>query len=185
MASEPLSSVALPAVIAAAVSAFVNYLMNLRVLRKKDEMRMVEDKLRMNAFILYYLNEMKFTYDVISSHLDKEKEEDGYLYLSDKNKNEMKSLIEAIDNKLREQPHLVTPNIHKKWIEVKSLYFDEKSKKATSELRKMLADEGNQIIKKYLKYIKQDIISGFLLDEPGASTKEHSDRNDKATSGHN
>jgi hypothetical protein len=60
------------------------------------------------------------------------------------------------------------------------LFFDPKSKKAISELRKMLADEGNRIVKKYLKYIDQDVISGFSLDESViGSTTQYNDNKDK------
>jgi hypothetical protein len=130
---------------------------------------MIEDKIRMYAFVLYYLNELRFKFQIISSHLSKPQEEDGYLYISDKNKDEWKPLVEAIDNKLREQPHLVSPQIHKKWVEVKSLFFDPKSKKAISELRKMLADEGNRIVKKYLKYTAYHVLVTPILVFYGAT----------------
>ncbi|MGH9926668.1 MAG: hypothetical protein ACREAS_09180 [Nitrososphaera sp.] len=173
-------AIGVSAVVGGVVSALVNYWMNRRASRKRDKIRMIEDKIRMYAFVLYYLNELRFKFQIISSRLGKPQEEDGYLYISDKNKDEWKPLVEAIDNKLREQPHLVSPQIHKKWVEVKSLFFDPKSKKAISELRKMLADEGNRIVKKYLKYIDQDVISGFSLDESViGSTTQYNDNKDK------
>jgi hypothetical protein len=168
-----LSSILLSAGVGGAISAFVNYWMNLNASKKRDEMRMVEDKLRMYALILYYLNELRTAFEAISAREGRPSEEDAILIRDvsnsgsrrnknkDENDNEWNVVVKTIDAELREQPHLVDPHIHRKWVELKSLYFDERSKIIIPELRKMLMDKGNQIIEKYLKYIDQDIISGF------------------------
>jgi hypothetical protein len=117
-----LSSILLSGGVGAGVSAFFNYWTNLKVSKKKDEMRMVEDKLRMYALILYYLNELRFKFQSLSSHLGRPEEEDALLIIDSKNKNEKDDfdwdvVTKTIDAKLREQPHLISPQIHKKWVE--------------------------------------------------------------------
>jgi hypothetical protein len=165
----PLYSIALSGVIAAVVAAGVNYFMNLKVLGKKDKNRMTEEKLRAYAFVIYHINEMQFKYDAYSGTTG----EGGYAYtISGKNrdggkvKNEWDLLVEAIDNKLKERPELVNPQIHRKWVEVKTSFFKPESKKAVSELREALANEGNEIRRKHFKHIEGDIISAFSLVEP-------------------
>lgn len=147
--------------------------MTLRASRKQDEMRIVEEKVRTYAFILNHLDEMKFKSEITSSRLGIPPEEDEFLYVANKdkdNKDQWDRFEEGIDNKIKEQPHLVDKEIRRKWAEVKGLRGDARTKKATTELRDMLANKADEITRKYLPHIKRDIISEFSVDEPPRSS---------------
>jgi hypothetical protein len=162
-----LPSAGVGGAIGGVLSTIINHKMTLRASRKQDEMRIIEEKVRIYAFILNHLDEMKFKSDAIALRLGRPLEQDGFLFRADKDKegkDELDRFEEEIDNKIKEQPHLVDKEIRKKWAEVKALHADPRVKNATTELRKMLADKADKITEKYLPLIKRDIISEFSPD---------------------
>lgn len=175
-----LPSAGVGGAIGGGLSAIINHKMTLRAIRKQDAMRIIEEKVRTYAFILNHLDEMKFKADAMALRFGIPAEEDDFLFIANKDeegKDQLDRFEQEIDNKIKEQPHLVDKEIRKKWAEVKALRADPRVKKVTTELRKMLANKADEITKKYLPHIKRDIISEFSLDQSIVNFIQNRDKN--------
>jgi hypothetical protein len=157
-----LPSIGLSAAVGGAVSAIVNYRMNIYTARKKDEMSLISEKIHLYAFIISRLDEMKFVDNAIALHEGKSPDPDGFSYDTEK----WGQLIQEIDDRIRDGYYLLKRQIYEKWVTVKTLHGYPESKKVLPELREMLTDEYNRIITKHLKHIKGDIISEISPDKP-------------------
>ncbi len=179
--SSILPSAGIGGAVGSGLSAIINHKMSLRALRKQDEMRIVEEKIRTYAFILNHLDVMKFRAEATARRFGIPVEQDEFLHVANRDKegkDELDRFEEEIDNRIREQSHLVDKDILRKWVEVKSLRADPRVNKATAELRKMLAKKADEITQKYLPHIKRDIISAFSIDEPVNDGTQHKKEDD-------
>lgn len=166
-------AVGVSAVVGGIVSALVNYWMNIRASKKRNEMSLIEEKVHLYTFIIAHLDEMKYIDNAIALVQNKLPDPDGYSY------NKWKELIQQVDDRIRKQYYLLNRQIYEKWVTVKTIHAYPESKKVLPELRQMLTDEYNQVLRKHLKHIKGDIISEISPDKPVLDFTQPKGNNDK------
>lgn len=168
-------AIGVSAAVGGIVSALVNYWMNRRVSRKKSEMSFIEEKVSLYAFLISRLDEMKYIDDALSSHHGIPQDPNSFSYPQE----DWKQLIQEIDEKIRQWYYLMNRRIYERWVTAKTLYSSQESKKTFPELRQLLTDEYNQMLRKHLKHIKEDIISEISPDKPVLDFTQHTDNKDK------
>ena len=118
MSSDPvsppefyLSLIGLSAIVGAGVSAVFNYFITLRVSRKQNQIKMVEEKLDLYSYIIFHLDKMRFKGEAI-----KERKGDtsgGEVYAYSATKNELEDVISLINDKIKDRYYLFKQDILK------------------------------------------------------------------------
>jgi hypothetical protein len=168
-------AVGVSAVVGGVVSALVNYWMNIRASRKKSEMSLIEKKIQLYAFLISRLDEMKYIDDAIALHQGKPQDPNGFSYPD----RDWERIMGEIDNKIQETYFLLKRPIYKKWVAARTLRAYPVAKEVLPELRQMLTDEYNQVLKKHFKHIKGDIISEISPDESVLDFTQPKSNNDR------
>jgi|SRR5919108_747343 hypothetical protein len=168
-----LPSIGLSAAVGGAVSALVNYWMNIRASRKRYEMSLIEEKVHLYTFFISRLDEMKFIDNAIALHHRTPQDPNSFSYPQ----KDWQQLIQEIDERIRERYYLLNRQIYERWVTAKTLHAYRESKKVFPELRQMLTDEYNQMLRKHLKHIKGDIISEISSDKPVLDFTQRKDNN--------
>jgi hypothetical protein len=145
-----LSLIGLSAIVGAGVSAVFNYFITLRVSRKQNQIRMVEEKLDLYSFIIFQLDKMRFKGEAIKEHKGDSSSEEINAYSA--TKNELEGVISSITDKIKDRYYLFKQDILKEWVYVNTFFAHPTTKDRLPKLRQMIITEYNgHIIPEYQK----------------------------------
>jgi len=146
-----LSLLGISAIVSGIVSAFVNYVLTMRELKKKNELEILKDKLGVCSFLIFHLDEMLYRYNALESleknGQDGDKKKERYAFSND----DWKKYVSDIDEKIKNNYFHLTKKILEKWVWSKTLISYEQSIVTMPELRKMLYEEYNLTVEKLRK----------------------------------
>src|SRR5918994_813044 len=142
-----LQLIGISAIIGGGVSAFINYIMTMRALKKKNMAELIDNKLDLYSFIIFYLDRRRFTGEALKKVTKDISKEEIFGYQANENISE---LFKPIEEKLQNKYYLLKQDIFQQYIYVKTLFAEESTKEDASKLRKMLVDEYNDsIVREY------------------------------------
>jgi hypothetical protein len=98
MSTDYLSVVGISAMTGAGVSAFLNYFVTLRVAKKQNQIRVIEEKLDLYSYIVFHLDKMRFKGDALKEHSGDVNSEEVYVYAE----NELKDTISTVNDKIKD-----------------------------------------------------------------------------------
>lgn len=143
-----LSLIGLSAIVGAGVSALFNHFSTLRVARKQNQTRLIEEKLALYSYISFYLDKMRFKGDAIKERKGDTNPEEQYGYSA--THNELEGIISLINDKIEEKYYLFRQDILKEWVYVSTFFAHASIKDRLPRLRKMIISEyNNNIIPEY------------------------------------
>jgi hypothetical protein len=150
--SEYLSMIGLPALVGAGfgagVTAFLSHFSALRVIRRQNEIKQVEEKLALYSLINFYFDRMRFKYEAIREHDGKPIDKERFAYSA--TKNEMEHIISQINQIIGEKYYLFKQDILKEWVYITTFYSDATVIDRMPKLRQMIIKEYNtRIIQEY------------------------------------
>ncbi|MGH9876587.1 MAG: hypothetical protein ACRD5H_03040 [Nitrososphaerales archaeon] len=157
-----LSIIVGSAALSALISAIIAHFMTLREMRKKSEMEFVRDKLNMYSQLIYELDNMRHKYSALATATGEANPAEEHYAFS--GPTEWNTAAESIDHIIKDHYLLLNPEIHKKWVWVKTLHARKEAITALREMRKMLATEYNQIRAKYVRKLS-DIIPPVSVED--------------------
>jgi hypothetical protein len=131
------------AIVSGGVSAFVNYFMTMKALKKTKVVELIENKLDLYSFIIFYFDKMRFKGEALKNIQNEKSEEEIYVYSANEN---IKEIFRPIDEKVENKYYLFNQEIFEQYIYVKTLFSHASTKEAVPKLRKMLVDEYNTSI---------------------------------------
>jgi hypothetical protein len=138
-----LQLIGISAIIGGGVSALINYVMTMRVLKKKNRAELIENKLDLYSFIIFYLDRMRFTGEALKKVNKDSSKQEIFGYRANENIDE---LFKPIEEKLQNKYYLLKQDIFQQYISVKTLFAEDSTKEDAPKLRKMLIDEYNSSI---------------------------------------
>lgn len=137
------------AIVSGGISAFVNYFMTMKALKNTKVVELIENKLDLYSFIIFYLDKMRFKGEALKYIHNEKSEEEIYVYSANEDINE---IFRPIDEKVENKYYLLNQEIFEQYIYVKTLFAHPSTKEAVPKLRKMLVDEyNNSIVIEYEK----------------------------------
>lgn len=139
----------LAAAIGAGVSSIVNYLMTNKEFKRRTKASLVEKRLDVYSYMIYYLDEMAYHHKGLS-YTQRRDMINQERYVIPK---EWEKIIREIDAKLRDNYFLVEHDILELWTWVKTQYFHPISTDMMPELRNRLIENYNEIAKDYKKIL--------------------------------
>jgi hypothetical protein len=103
-----LQLIGISAIIGGGVSAFINYIMTMRALKKKNMAELIENKLDLYSFIIFYLDRMRFTGEALKKVTKDISKEEIFGYQANENISE---LFKPIEEKLQNKYYLLKQDI--------------------------------------------------------------------------
>ena len=152
---EILQLAGLSAIIGGVTSAVVTFLVNMKELSRKRHMVFAEEKIELYSHFIFHLDSMRYKGEAIKIlKNDTSNSQELYAY-SD---TELQEKIKLIDMQIMDKYHLLTPEILKSWVFVKTLYADTRVKEHIQNLRQLLVNEYNdRIAPEYEKLVNDSI----------------------------
>lgn len=151
-----LSLLGISAIVSGSISALVNYYMTMRSSRRQNIVDLLERKLELYSFIIFYLDRMRFKGEALKKINNDDTKEEHYAYSA---KEKFDEIIKPVEEKMENGYYLLRQDIFKEFINIQTLFFHESAKETVPKLRKMLVDEYNSIILNYEK------LTGKTLDK--------------------
>src|SRR5918995_2180943 len=103
-----LQLIGISAIIGGGVSAFINYIMTMRALKKKNMAELIENKLDLYSFIIFYLDRRRFTGEALKKVTKDISKEEIFGYQANENISE---LFKPIEEKLQNKYYLLKQDI--------------------------------------------------------------------------
>src|SRR5918994_5256592 len=91
------------AIVSGGVSAFVNYFMTMKALKKTKVVELIENKLDLYSFIIFYFDKMRFKGEALKNIQNEKSEEEIYVYSANEN---IKEIFRPIDEKVENKYYL-------------------------------------------------------------------------------
>lgn len=86
----------------------------MKVIRRQNQTRLIEEKLALYPFISFYFDKMRFKYEAIQEHEGKAGGEERYTYSA--SHNELEAIISVINLKIEEEYSLSRQDILQGWV---------------------------------------------------------------------
>lgn len=137
-----LQLAAVPAVVSAVVSGVVTMLVNTRQMSEKRHFNYVEDRTDLYAYFILHLDAMRYKGEAMKKLRGRNDPEPIYVFT----KEEFEGTLLAIDSKIKNKSHLISPEILKLWIYVKTMSYNPEVKSHVDKLRELLVKEYDDII---------------------------------------
>lgn len=138
----------------ALVNAFLNYYTTIRINKKQNQTKLIEEKLSLYSIINFYLDKMRFRADAIKEHTgvfesDKRGKEAFAFSVTD---NELQNIIVAINEIIKDKYYLFRQDILKEWVYITVYFADPSVIDKVPNLRQMVVDEyNNNVVPEYEK----------------------------------
>jgi hypothetical protein len=149
-----ISAIGLSAIVSGLVSAIVNYFFSLKELKKKRGARFIEDRLALYSFIVFQLDKMRIAGDAIREAAGKPMNKADYVFTP----SSLAETVAGIDARLETRFYLVSYDIMKEWIFVKTIPHSSSVVPHIRKLRELAVEEYNTVITpEYQKIIGEEV----------------------------
>ncbi len=133
------------------ISTLINYLVNIRDFKKKNKIRIAEEKIELYSYIIFQLDRMRFAWYALEKNQGNNPEDSEYehfVYPEGDNK----EFIKEMEKRLEKGYHLFEQEIMKEWAYI-SILFNHPSSipKIPAFRRKVIEEYNNKIIPEYQK----------------------------------
>lgn len=149
--SDITNLIGLSAIISGGVSAFINYVMNFRGFKKRNNILQLEQKIALYSYLIFQLDRMRFTWksleDLGKIHKQENPEQQHYVYSS----SEREQMFRDMTKRIEQDYHLFRQDLMRLWINISELFTNPSIEGKVPELNRLLVEEHNKIIKEYKK----------------------------------
>ncbi|MDH5463594.1 MAG: hypothetical protein OEW49_04735 [Nitrosopumilus sp.] len=151
----------LSAGIGGGISALVNYFLNKKQSSIERHQSFIENKIALYSYLISYIDTMRYKGEALKKIKNDPSEEPVYAF----NLEELENIIANIDDKIKNSYYLLTSEILRSWIYVKTLATRQDSIIEIKKSRKYLVEEYNgKIIPEYEKIVNSKIRQAQEID---------------------
>ena len=136
-----LSFVGLSAAVGASVSSILNYLFTVKASKKQNQIKMIEQKLALYAYVIFQLDRMKFMGDALKPKTGIDTPNDLYAYPQSE-----RDIFSEISERIKNEYYMFKQSFLKDWIFANAHISDKSSIERLPILRQEIVDQYNNVI---------------------------------------